>query len=198
MAWLDGLDIPLAHYLDTSFFEYGPEALSDLSTPARSRAEMLWGHPGLQPVALVNQRKSSPLAAYRFEHTDRALDEQLALERAGHPGVLGSGHAAVRYTNPTNGGDVMPTMRAEFHRLSPGALTTPRRDVGSSVWQVFSGGGVVTVEGVANHLDHGDLFVVPSWQEYELASDDGMDLFVFSDAPVIAALGLQRPGGRAR
>jgi gentisate 1,2-dioxygenase len=198
MAWLDGLDIPLAHYLDTSFFEYGPETLSDLSTPARSRSEMLWSHPGLQPVALAGPRTSSPLAVYRFEHTDRALDEQLELARAGHPGALGVGHAAVRYTNPTTGGDVMPTIRAEFHRLSPGATTTPRRDVGSSVWQVFSGRGVVTVNGLASHLEHGDLFVVPSWQEYELVADDGMDLFVFSDAPVIAALGLQRPGGRPR
>jgi gentisate 1,2-dioxygenase len=198
MAWLDGLDIPVAHYLDTSFFEYGPEALSDASTPARSRSEMLWAHPGLQPVALAGGRKSSPIAAYRFEHTDRALDEQLELQRSGHPGAVGPGHAAVRYTNPTTGGDVMPTIRAEFHRLASAAVTTPARDVGSSVWQVFAGSGVVSVGGVRSRLEQGDLFVVPSWQEYHLTTEEGMDLFVFSDAPVIEALGMHHPAAGPR
>jgi gentisate 1,2-dioxygenase len=192
MAWLDGLDIPFAHYLDTSFFEEGPETLSDGSTPERSRAEMLWAHPGLQPVALIGERKSSPIAAYRFEHTDRALNDQLRLERGGHPSTLDPGHAAVRYTNPTTGGDVMPTIRAEFHRLCPTTSTTPRREVGSSVWQVFAGSGSITVDGATNHIEHGDLFVVPSWREYQLIADEGMDLFRFSDAPVVEAVGLYR------
>ena len=91
MAWLDGLDIPLADQLDTSFFELGPQTLSDSSTPRCSRAEMLWAHPGLHPVALLGQRKSSPIAAYRFEHTDHALSDQLDLERAGHPSTLDPG-----------------------------------------------------------------------------------------------------------
>jgi gentisate 1,2-dioxygenase len=192
MAWLDGLDIPLASQLDTSFFEYGPERLSDMSTPKRSRAEQLWAHPGLQPVALLGERKSSPIAAYRFEHTDRALNDQLALERAGHPGTLDPGHAAVRYTNPTTGRDVMPTIRAEFHRLRSSTSSTPRRDVGSSVWQVFCGSGSFTVDGTAYAIEQGDLFVVPSWREYQLIADEGLDLFRFSDAPVVEAMGLGR------
>jgi gentisate 1,2-dioxygenase len=192
MAWLDGLDIPFAHQMDTSFFEFGPETLSDLSTPERSRAEKLWAHPGLQPVALLGERRSSPIAAYRFEHTDRALDDQLALECAGHPSTLDPGHAAVRYTNPTTGGDVMLTIRAEFHRLRPSTASAPRREVGSSVWQVFSGRGSVTVGATVHHIEHGDLFVVPSWHEYQLIADEGLDLFRFSDAPVMEALGLDR------
>jgi len=192
MAWLDGLDIPFAHQMDTSFFELGPETISDLSTPERSRAEMLWAHPGLQPVALLGEFKSSPMAAYRFEHTDRALNDQLELERAGHPGTLDPGHAAVRYTNPTSGGDVMPTIRAEFHRLRASIATAPRREVGSSVWQVFSGRGSFSVDGTTNHLERGDLFVIPSWREYQLTADEGLDLFRFSDAPVMEAVGLYR------
>jgi hypothetical protein len=39
----------------------------------------------------------------------------------------------VRYTNRTTGGDVMPTLRTEFHRLAPNTETAPRREVGSSV-----------------------------------------------------------------
>jgi gentisate 1,2-dioxygenase len=142
MAWIDGLDIPFVHNTDSAFFEFGPEGVSDQRTPARSRAERLWAHPGLRPVSSASaQTPSSPIAAYRWEHTDRALADQLALESEGHPGVVEPGHAAVRFTNPTTGGDVMPTIRAEFHRLRAGADTAARREVGSSVFQVFEAAG---------------------------------------------------------
>ena len=81
---------------------------------------------------------------------------------------MSQGHAAVRYSNPTTGGDVMPTIRAEFHRLRAGAATEPLREVGSSVWQVFEGTGTAVLNGEAKHLAKGDLFVVPSWQEWSL------------------------------
>ncbi|WP_449301209.1 hypothetical protein [Planomonospora corallina] len=81
----------------------------------------------------------------RWEHTDRALSDQLALEAEGCKATIEPGHAAVRYTNPTTGDDVMPTLRSEFHRLAPGTETAPVREVGSSVFQVFDGTGEVTV-----------------------------------------------------
>ena len=89
MAWLDGLDIPFVQQTDSGFFAYGSNTLTDTSTPDRSRAERLWGHPGLQPVALLSARRSSPLAAYRWQHTDRALAEQLEIEREGQPATMG-------------------------------------------------------------------------------------------------------------
>jgi gentisate 1,2-dioxygenase len=76
-------------------------------------------------------RPSSPLAAYRWEHTDRALVDQLTLEAEGHPATVEAGHAAVRFSNPTTGGDVLPTIRADFHRLLAGTVTAARREVGS-------------------------------------------------------------------
>ncbi len=129
MAWIDGLDIPLLHYIDTAFFELGSEDVTDDSTPDVSRSERLWAHPGLRPLIGLDQQTSSPIAAYRCEHTDAALREQMLLEDEGHAATSEPGHAAVRYTNPTTGGDVMPTIRAEFHRLREGAHTRPRRDV---------------------------------------------------------------------
>jgi gentisate 1,2-dioxygenase len=190
MAWLDGLDIPFVHATDTGFFEFGPDSLTDRSTPAVSRAERLWGHPGLRPASAVGAAlPKSPLAAYRWEHTDAALRDQLALAAEGHPGVVEPGHAAVRYTNPATGGDVLPTIRAEFHRLVAGAVTATRREVGSSVWQVFSGSGTATVDGVDHELGHGDLLVVPSWSSLRFAADkDALDLFRFCDTPVFEAL----------
>src|SRR5699024_4741520 len=114
MAWIDGLDIPFAHYAGSTFFEFGPDEVEDSSTPDRSRAERLWGHPGLAPLTQLGPAPGSPLLAYRWEQTDRALADQLALEAEGYPVTIESGHAAVRYVNPATGGDVMPTIRAEF------------------------------------------------------------------------------------
>ena len=147
MAWIDGLDIPFVHYTDVGFFEFGSERVTDEATPDISRSERLWAHPGLRPLSGLDDTASSPIAAYRWEHTDRALTEQLLLEDEGHPATVTQGHAAIRYTNPTTGGDVMPTIRAEFHRLRAGASTEAVREVGSSVWQVFEGSGTVVLNG---------------------------------------------------
>ena len=115
------------------------------SRPERSRSERLWGHPGLRPLSVVSRTPGSPLLAYKWEYTDRALADQLAMEREGHGGTVEPGHAAVRYTDPSTGADVLPTIRAEMHRIARGAETAPVRETGSSVYQVFDGSGTVTV-----------------------------------------------------
>lgn len=188
MAWLDGLDIPFVHYTDSAFFEFGPEQVSSQETPDVSRAERLWAHPGLRPLSGLDDRPSSPIAAYRWEHTDRALADQLALEDEGHPATVEPGHAAVRYTNPTTGGDVLPTIRAEFHRLRAGTHTAQRREVGSAVWQVFDGAGTVSLDGAERRLTRGDLVVVPSWTPVRWTCTDRLDLFRFSDTPIFERL----------
>jgi gentisate 1,2-dioxygenase len=95
---------------------------------------------------------------------------------------------------------VLPTIRAEMHRIARGAQTTPVRETGSSVCQVFDGSGTVTVGEVTWPVTRGDLFVVPSWQPFSARSeavpgdsDSGaLDLFRFSDSPVFEALKLNR------
>jgi gentisate 1,2-dioxygenase len=86
----------------------------------------------------------------------------------------------------------MPTIRAEFHRLRAGATTEPLREVGSSVWQVFEGTGSVLLNGERKGLAKGDLFVVPSWQEWSLEAGTEFDLFRFSDAPIFERLNFNR------
>lgn len=192
MAWLDGLDIPFSNYTDVGFFEFGADRVTDEASPHISRAERLWAYPGLRPLSELEGRTSSPLCAYRWEYTDAALREQLALEDEGQPATVEQGHAAIRYTNPTTGGDVMPTIRCEFHRLRESAETALRHEVGSSVWQVFEGRGSVVLGGTEHRLERGDLFAVPSWVPWTLRAETGFDLFRFSDAPVIERLGFAR------
>lgn len=146
----------------------------------------------MRPLSQLHDTVSSPVGAYRWEVTDRALMEQLLLEEEGHPATVEPGHAAVRYVNPTTGGDVMPTIRCEFHRLRAGCVTPGRREVGSTVFQVFDGRGTVVMAGTEYQLEKGDMFVVPSWVYWLLAADDQFDLFRFSDAPIMERLHFAR------
>ena len=198
MAWIDGLDIPFQYGNESQFFEFGRDVISDQEriTPVRSRSERLWAHPGLTPVGVPAGGPGTPLLAYRWEHTDRALADQLDIEAEGFPGVVEPGHAVVRFTDPTNGGDVLPTIRTEMHRVRRGAETAVRREVGSSVYQVFDGSGVVSIGDRDWTVTRGDLFVVPSWQPFSVRSEAGrsdsdsgaLDLFRFSDTPIFEAL----------
>lgn len=191
MAWLDGLDIPLAGSLNTEFFQFGPDTLDDRSTPERSRNERLWGHPGLRPVsATAADAPKSPLAAYRWEHTDAALTAQLELTDEGYPGALRPGHAAVRFTNPTTGEDALPTIRTEMHRLRADTVVPESRESASSVWQVFSGSGVFRLNGEEFPVGYGDLLAVPSWTEVRIEAHEQLDLFRFGDHPVMERLHL--------
>ncbi|GAA3671166.1 cupin domain-containing protein [Nocardioides ginsengisoli] len=202
MAWIDGLDIPFQYVTEAQFFEFGRDAISDAerTTPDRSRSERLWGHPGLRPLSATPTMPGSPLLSYKWEFTDRALADQLAIEAEGFGGTVEPGHAAVRFANPATGADVLPTIRAEMHRVVRGAETAPVRETGSSVYQVFDGSGTVTVGDHSWTVTRGDLFVVPSWEAFSARSEAGatdsdahsLDLFRFSDAPVFEALRLNR------
>ncbi|MEV1172569.1 cupin domain-containing protein, partial [Nonomuraea sp. NPDC049784] len=202
MAWIDGLDIPFQYVTEAQFFEFGRDQISDAerTTPDRSRSERLWAYPGLRPLSVGELAPGSPLLAYKWEFTDRALADQLSLESEGFVGTVEPGHAAVRYTNPATGADVLPTIRTEMHRIARGAETTPVRETGSSVYQVFDGSGTVTVGDKTWSVTRGDLFVVPSWEPFSARSEAGstdsdsgaLDLFRFSDSPVFEALQLNR------
>src|SRR5690606_20503366 len=104
------------------------------------------------------------------------------------------------------GGDVLPTIRVEMHRVARGAETAPVRETGSSVYQVFDGSGTVTVGGRTWSVTRGELFTVPSWEPVSArseagpsASDSGpLDLFRFTDAPFSESLQLHRTEGTTR
>ena len=191
MAWIDGLDIPLVDQLDAGFFEFGADQLATSATPHSSRNERVWGHPGLVPVRRP-ERTSSPLMAYRWEHTDAALTEQLACAEEGYVNTVEAGHAAVRFSNPLSGQDALRTIRTEMHRVRAGTETAGVRAVGSAVWQVFSGTGQVRVGDAVYDVGTGDLFAVPSWAWVSIRAETDLDAFRFSDEPVYEALGLYR------
>lgn len=90
------------------------------------------GPSGLRPVSRPAALSSSPLLAYRWVDTDAALADQLALEDEGYPGTVECGHAAVRYTNPTNGKEnPRRATRSPARRSGPTAIATCRGSPGT-------------------------------------------------------------------
>lgn len=85
MAWIDGLDIPFSYSNDVGFFEFGSDRVTDYSTPNCSRSERLWCHPGLRPLSGLQNTVSSPIGAYRRQHTDAPLTRQLLPEKKAIP-----------------------------------------------------------------------------------------------------------------
>jgi gentisate 1,2-dioxygenase len=185
MVWFDGLDLPLVNALDASFFEpAGPDYLDTGGAPAAARSVALYGHPGLLPAVVPETGRHSPLLVYRWEHTERALDELAS--------ATGSGDVEVRFTDPVRGGDALPTMRCAMRRLAPGARTPTTRTVGSSIIVAFAGHGRTVIDGTAFDWGPGDSIAVPSWCAVDHEAAEIAQLFVVSDAPVIEALRLDR------
>ncbi len=185
MIWFDGLDIPLVRALDAVFYEDGPDAISNRAVDPRSRSERRYaGGSGLLPSGPRERVAHSPLLAYRWADTDQALSSLLEVD--------GGPHVCLRFTDPTTGRDVMPTMRMEMHRLIPGERTPSTRMVGSSMFVAFRGAGTSTVGGHRFDWTSGDIFVVPSWTSVDHEVTEQSDLFALSDAPVMEMLGLHR------
>ena len=196
MAWLDGLDIPFVAATDQGFFEFGPDAVP---RPVDTRAQPLGAAVGRAgPATRVAGGGAVGFASRRLPlaHTDAALRAQLELEAEGFEGVVSAGHAGSGSPTPPAAADALPTIRTEMHRLRPSAAMAATRTSASSVWQVFAGSGTAELSGDAMAVEAGDVIAVPSWTAVRLVADhDGLDAFMFSDAPIFERLGLLRTGG---
>lgn len=185
MLWMDVLDLPVVEALEAVFFEEGPSDEVGRLTDPVSRSERSYGAPGLLPPP--GQRtapRHSPLLAYRWADTDRALSRRLDVTDA--PAVT------MTYVDPSRGTDVMPTMRCEAHRVRPGHRSALVRHTGSRVATVFRGSGVAVVGDDRFDIAPGDIVAIPSWTPWRLEAHEALDVFSTSDAPVLDALGLYR------
>lgn len=192
MIWLDVLDLPIVSALDAVFFEEGPSEQPDTRVVERSASEAFFGGgSGLVPVDMpVISPRRSPLLAYRWRDTDRALDALLD--------TSGATHAFLRYSDPVHGGDVLPTMRCEIARVRAGHSSDVVRQTGGRVLCVLHGVGEVTVGSQRYPLAPGDIVAVPSWTTWSLHASDELDVFSTSDAPVLEALDLMRTENLSR
>ncbi|MGH8997997.1 MAG: cupin domain-containing protein [Acidimicrobiia bacterium] len=178
MTWFDGLDLPLACYLDAQFFEFYPAG--ELQ-PTREEG----GGPSPPPEG-ASPGPRSPVLRFPWADTEAALEGRRH-QPDPHEGVY------LRYTNPTTGGPVLPTLDASVQLLRQGVRTAAHRHVHSTVYQVFRGRGESVVDGVRFSWGRGDLLAIPPWAAHDHRATGGDALlFSITDAPVLVALGLER------
>ena len=163
----------------------------ELASPAlASRSEGLYGGAGLLPASEGGHGRGpgpgrpSRLLAYRWAATDATLSRLIE--------STGRRAASVRYSDPATGRDIMPTLRAELHRVlaghrTPTTRTARQRDLGGLPRVGGDRGRRAPLPWTA-----GDMLVTPSWAAVDHEAADDADLFLLSDGPVLEALGLAR------
>ncbi len=188
MIWLDGLDIPTVRFFEASFAERLDGAAHPATAPAGDTA-MRYGR-NLRPfpgTATARRPAAQPVFHYPHAEWDAALS---AVAAAGAPDPH-LGHA-LEFTNPADGGPVMPTISAHVRRLPAGFTTRPRRSTDGTILVVVSGAGTARVEGEELQLAERDLLVVPSWHALEIEARTALTLFAYSDRAAQEKLGLFR------
>jgi gentisate 1,2-dioxygenase len=185
VVWLDGLDVPLVGFLNTTFFEvYGGKAHSLIRPEGDSRAR--YGS-GILPVDYATKATSTPLLNYPYVRTRETLNALASADdRDPCHGVK------TRYINPLTGDYAMPTMGAFVQLLERGFRGLPYRSTDSTIYQVIEGSGRTMVGDKMLEWQPHDVFVVPSWKWHYHEPDAESVLFSFSDRPVQQKLGLWR------
>jgi len=189
MIWVDGLDYPLANMLEAGFFELYEErrqkvlVADDLSTRQ-------YIHGQLRPVWEEPRSDSSPIGNYPWREVEAAFsDIGDDAEGTAFDGIN------LTYTNPFDGGPVLPTISCQVQRLKPGFRGEAHRHTTNTIYHVRRGQGQTIVNGEVLEWHEHDLFCVPTWCVHEhvngSATDDAV-LFSYDDSPVMKALGFYR------
>ncbi len=190
MIWLDGLDIPTVRHFAASFAERLPDgAIAHQETAPPGDTLARYGR-NLRPFAAspaARRPAALPLFHYPYAEWRDALGQ---VARAGAPDPH-LGHA-LEFTNPADGGPVMPTIAAHVRLLPAGFATRPRRATDATVFVVVEGRGEARIAGEPVPLAERDILVVPAWEELVLAAEAELVLFGYSDAAAQQKLGLWR------
>jgi gentisate 1,2-dioxygenase len=184
MVWLDGLDIPLVAFFNSTFREDHEQDEAEITRPTGD-ALARYGS-GLLPVG-HRAALNSPVFNYPYARTREALH---ALMRAGAPDPH-LGHL-MRYVNPLDGGWAMPTMATMIRLLPEGFATKPYRSSDSAVFVAVEGRGEIRVGDQRFVLAPHDIVVVPGWMAYTLHARDDLVLFSYSDRVAQEKLGFFR------
>ena len=185
MVWLDGLDIPIVQFFNSSFAE---DLDADSQTVTRPTGDDLarFGT-GLLPVDYKNTTPASPVFNYPYERTREALEKMREAQD------WDSCHGLkMCYVNPPTGDYALPTMATYMQLLPNGMTTAPYRSTDGMVYSVVEGTGRTIACGEKMPWGPRDTFVIPSWCSHHHEADGDAVLFSFSDRPIQEKIGLWR------
>jgi gentisate 1,2-dioxygenase len=187
-VWMDGLDIPLVNTLNANFFEPGASLKQEVSA-VQNGSVLKYGVGQLRPAWEPPTVEYSPLFSYRWEATERALNNLAKVDASPFDDV------ALEYTNPHTGAPVMRTITSWIQMLRPGVHTKAHRQVNTVVYHVFEGRGATIIDGVQFDWEQGDFLALPSWVCHEHVNHSQTEraiLFSIQDTPAMKALGMYR------
>jgi gentisate 1,2-dioxygenase len=188
MIWLDGLDIPTVLHFDASFAEHLPASAHPETVQAGDTA-LRYGR-NMRPMrGTASDRRPGRQPLFHYPYTEWR-DSLHGLVRDGEPDPH-FGYA-LEFTNPADGGAVMPTISAHVRLLPAGFTSRPRASTDGTIFVVVEGFGTAHVDGKDISLEARDTLVVPSWRELVLEADTDLVLFGYSDRTAQEKLGLFR------
>ena len=183
--WMDGLDIPLVHFLNTCFAEHHPAGIQPV-TKKEGDANLRFGA-NMLPVEYKSTSLAAPVFTYPYARSREVLDK---LYRNGplHPchGIK------MQYINPTTGGYAMPTIAAFIQLLPSGFRGGLYRSTDATVYSVVEGSGTSHIGDSSFQWKKRDVFVVPSWYSVSHQASEDAVLFSYSDRAAQKAFGLWR------
>jgi gentisate 1,2-dioxygenase len=188
MIWLDGLDVPTVLHFDASFAEHLPTSAHPETVPPGDTT-VRYGR-NMRPIrGTISDRRPAHQPLFHYPYTmwrESLFGMAQASEPDPHFGY------ALEFTNPADGGAVMPTISAHVRLIPAGFVTQPRKSTDGTVFVVVEGGGVARVDGSDVALTVRDTFVVPSWREVVFQANSDLVLFAYSDRTAQEKLGLFR------
>ena len=189
MIWLDGLDIPTVHALSTPASPNicRPPLIPRPCRPAIPACAMVATCAQCVAPTADRRQEKQPLFHYPYAEWRESLAN---LAKSGNPDPH-FGHA-LEFTNPADGGAVMPTISAHVRLLPAGFTTRPRLATDGTIFVVVEGRGQAQVDGKTIELGLRDTLVVPSWRELVLQADTELVMFGYSDRTAQEKLGLFR------
>ena len=183
--WLDGLDIPLVRFFDTSFAEGYPEEEQPITAPDGNSAARFGAN--LLPVDYQSTSPVSPLFTYPYARTREALE--IMRQRNEWDPCHG---LKMRYANPNDGGHAIPTIGAFIQLLPKGFETRRYRATDATVFVCVEGAGMSKIGRRTFDWGARDIFIAPSWNPVVHKTTADSVLFSFSDRPVQEKLALWR------
>ncbi len=182
--WLDVLDVPLVGSLDAVFgdMKMGPENHFPENTSTQS--DDVYASGGLLPFNSLADVRHSPKLRYAWE------DALTVLEAMPH-GTDGT--KTIKYSNPIDGGEILPTHDSRLMALTKEMPTSKTRSTANAVCVVLEGEGESQIGEVTHKWAPKDIFTAPHWSWIShTASTDRALMVVISDRQVLEKLNLYR------
>ena len=177
VVWMDALDLPVIHYLESSYAEEAPlQNAPDIPDASQTR----YTRSGLLPYDELGAQAAYPMLRFPWKEVRNAL---IDLSRARSSEEL----VHLAYINPQTGEECLPILGCSAMMLRPGETAKLVRRTASAVIHVLEGNGESLIDGETVAWDIHDITAIPTYADIEIRNGSTKNpafLFMVDDAPL--------------